>query len=151
MEENNMKHSTWIFLCTVIALVLVFGAACGSPEAAPPDVQDAGDAVVPAEEAVPQEEEPAEVVEPDQEAEELEEEIVEEEGEAGLDPEILNQGRALLNGRCIDCHSTETATNKTKTLAEWESTIDRMIQKGAQVSPEERDILAVYLAETAGN
>lgn len=139
-----------MILGTLIVLMLVFGAACSSPEAAPPDVQDSADEVVPVEEPVPQEEEPAEVVEPEPEAEEPEEEIVEEEAEAALDPEILNQGRALLNGRCIDCHSAETSTNKTKTLAEWEITIDRMIQKGAQVSPEERDILAAYLAETAG-
>ncbi len=145
-----MKTTIWISLSILIAFVLAFGAACGSPEAAAPDVQDAGEEAAPAEEAVPQEDEPAEVVEPEVEADEPEEEILEEEAEAGLDPEILSQGMALLNSRCTDCHSAETSTDKTKTLAEWEFTIDRMIQKGAQVSPEERDILALYLAETAG-
>ncbi|MBN1263848.1 MAG: hypothetical protein JXA25_00035 [Anaerolineales bacterium] len=56
----------------------------------------------------------------------------------------------LLNDRCSVCHSVDRVINKAMSLEAWVSTIDRMVQKGAELSDAERDILAAYLAETAG-
>jgi len=48
--------------------------------------------------------------------------------------------RALIVDRCSDCHSADLAFNADYTTeAEWSDLIDRMIDKGADVSPEEKE------------
>ena len=139
----------------IITALLVLAAACSAEPAAQPEGSEPeAEAVVDdqVEDPEPEEAEPVaedQVEEPEAEDTEAEDEA-ETEQEDAPDDDLLVQGEALLNDRCADCHSIETATGKTKTLAEWENTIDRMIQKGAQLTPDERDLLAAYLTETAG-
>ena len=55
-------------------------------------------------------------------------------------------GAALLQGRCTVCHSTSRIFGASKDLAGWQSTIDRMVGKGAKLTAEEQAVLAEYLA-----
>jgi type IV secretory pathway VirB10-like protein len=56
-------------------------------------------------------------------------------------------GAALLDTRCTTCHSKSRVTNKHKSQADWEQTVNRMVLKGALLTPEEIILLVEYLAE----
>ena len=62
----------------------------------------------------------------------------------------VSDGKTLLEKRCSTCHSTSKVTNATKTRAEWEQTVTRMIGKGARLSDSEKAELVNYLAEIHG-
>ena len=57
-------------------------------------------------------------------------------------------GRALLEKRCTACHDLSRVTNKSKSLEEWRVTVERMVNKGANLNTTEQEILIQYLAET---
>jgi len=59
-------------------------------------------------------------------------------------------GAALLESRCTVCHDLDRVKQAKKTQAQWESTVNRMIQKGAQLTDAEKAILLQYLAQTFG-
>ena len=59
----------------------------------------------------------------------------------------VSQGQELMQARCSGCHSTNRITSAKKTVDEWGATVDRMINKGAQLNAEEQQILIDYLAE----
>jgi cytochrome c5 len=54
-------------------------------------------------------------------------------------------GQTLMDERCSVCHSTSRITSTQKTLDEWTTTVDRMINKGAQLNADEKQILIDYL------
>lgn len=60
--------------------------------------------------------------------------------------EVKLSGETLVAQRCTYCHNTERIDAATYDQAGWESTIDKMIQKGAQVSAAEKPVIAEYLA-----
>ena len=54
--------------------------------------------------------------------------------------------RALIVDRCSECHSVDLVFNAEYTTeAEWSETIDEMIDRGADVSPEEKELMIEYL------
>ena len=57
-------------------------------------------------------------------------------------------GQALMQQRCTVCHSADRITSAQKTAAQWKTTVDKMINNGAQISPAEEQILVNYLAQT---
>ncbi len=57
-------------------------------------------------------------------------------------------GQALLEARCVECHGLDRTTGASKSAAEWQETVERMVSKGAQLSPAEVETLVAYLAET---
>jgi len=59
-------------------------------------------------------------------------------------------GDQLLEARCARCHALDVVEGATKTQAEWDSTVQRMIAKGAELTDAEAQILVQYLAETYG-
>lgn len=59
-------------------------------------------------------------------------------------------GEELVEARCTRCHGLETTTGAAKTPPQWESTVDRMIAKGAELTDAEAQVLVDYLAETYG-
>lgn len=59
-----------------------------------------------------------------------------------------SEARVLLEGRCTTCHSLDRVEAARKSPAEWESTVQRMLSIGAQVSESETAILVDYLAAT---
>ena len=59
-------------------------------------------------------------------------------------------GETLLQERCTECHGLERTTSAEKTRAEWDETVTRMMDRGAELSDEEKTVLVDYLAETYG-
>jgi len=59
-------------------------------------------------------------------------------------------GEELLQARCTRCHTLDRVQAAAKTLAEWETTVERMRGKGAELSDTEAQTLVEFLAETYG-
>ncbi|PKN11863.1 MAG: hypothetical protein CVU69_10315 [Deltaproteobacteria bacterium HGW-Deltaproteobacteria-4] len=57
-------------------------------------------------------------------------------------------GASLLEQRCSVCHPAARPKAAKKTPAEWESTVSRMMGKGAQLSGEEKKALVEHLGKT---
>jgi hypothetical protein len=79
-------------------------------------------------------------------AEEATEEMTEEATEEAAGEEMGATGDQLVNERCTVCHTRERIDMAQKSREEWAATVDRMIGNGAQLSPEEREIVIEYLA-----
>jgi cytochrome c5 len=61
-----------------------------------------------------------------------------------------DDGEALLEARCSECHSADRARQATKTRDEWDQSVSRMIDKGAQLTEAEKAVLVDYLTEAYG-
>jgi cytochrome c5 len=59
-------------------------------------------------------------------------------------------GAALLNERCTVCHSLTRVTSARKSADQWNQTVSRMVQNGAQLTSAEQTELVNYLAKTYG-
>ena len=59
-------------------------------------------------------------------------------------------GQELLNARCTGCHDLTRVEDTKADASGWESTVERMQSKGAQLSDEEKKTLVEYLAATYG-
>jgi mono/diheme cytochrome c family protein len=55
-------------------------------------------------------------------------------------------GQSLMQDRCSVCHSTSRITSAHKTSADWTTTVQRMVIKGAQLNSQEQQTLIDYLA-----
>lgn len=60
----------------------------------------------------------------------------------------ISDGQSLLEERCTSCHSTRRITSSHFNDAQWTMVVDTMINKGAQLSHQEQQILINYLAQT---
>jgi virginiamycin B lyase len=60
------------------------------------------------------------------------------------------EGRELVARACAQCHSLDTVLRSRLTRQQWEARIDQMVAKGAKLSDDEIDIVAVYLAKNFG-
>ncbi len=56
-------------------------------------------------------------------------------------------GQALMQQRCSVCHSLNRITSAHKTADQWKTTVDRMISHGAELTPQEEQVLVDYLAQ----
>lgn len=63
------------------------------------------------------------------------------------DPKNSIDAAALLEDRCGSCHSSSIPKNARKSKRDWAETVNRMIARGAKLSPEERKVLIKHLAE----
>jgi cytochrome c5 len=63
-------------------------------------------------------------------------------------PSTGGDGEALLNDRCTKCHSLDRVTSAKKSAADWETTVARMVGKGAKLTSEEQKAVVDYLAKT---
>jgi len=61
---------------------------------------------------------------------------------AGLD------GATLLATRCSVCHSANRVVGLQGTADQWQGLVDQMINQGAQLTPQEEQVLVAYLAAT---
>lgn len=59
-------------------------------------------------------------------------------------------GLALLNDRCTECHTLDRVENASMTRDEWSATVEDMIERGAALNDQEKEVLVDYLAETYG-
>lgn len=57
-------------------------------------------------------------------------------------------GKSLLEDRCTVCHDLGRVERAKKTEEEWKATVERMVEKGAQLDEAEQELLIKYLAET---
>lgn len=53
--------------------------------------------------------------------------------------------KAIVDRECARCHSLKKVYKANKSAADWETTVNRMIKKGAAVKPRERDAVLKYL------
>jgi mono/diheme cytochrome c family protein len=56
-------------------------------------------------------------------------------------------GQNLMETRCSVCHSTTRITSSHKTADQWKTTVDRMINNGAQLTAQEEQTLIDFLAQ----
>lgn len=56
----------------------------------------------------------------------------------------------LLQDRCTRCHTLDRVQAASKSLAEWQTTVERMRGKGADLTDDEAQVLTEYLADTYG-
>jgi len=52
---------------------------------------------------------------------------------------------ALLQEHCSSCHSVDQVTARNKTADEWAETMDRMIDHGMQITPEDNKRIIAFL------
>jgi mono/diheme cytochrome c family protein len=57
-------------------------------------------------------------------------------------------GKVLVAERCVQCHGLDRVERARKTGDQWRNTVERMISKGTQLSPQELDAVVQYLTET---
>lgn len=55
-------------------------------------------------------------------------------------------GADVLKARCLSCHDADIVTSQKLSLAGWTNSVAKMVRWGAQVTPEEREVLQPYLA-----
>lgn len=67
---------------------------------------------------------------------------------AFADDVVLPDGKAktLIENTCTECHGLEQVVNNPMTAEKWRSTVNRMVKKGATLSPEEIDTVVEYLS-----
>ena len=56
-------------------------------------------------------------------------------------------GKALVEERCTVCHNLQTVSGAKKSRDAWQSTVERMIGKGAQLNDAEKAAVVDYLTE----
>ena len=59
-------------------------------------------------------------------------------------------GRAIFVGNCAACHCMDLPLNMRQSEAEWNATISAMVSYGAQITPQEQEILVKYAAKNFG-
>lgn len=57
------------------------------------------------------------------------------------------EGKDLVLGACVQCHALTEVTMQRKTPEKWQTTIRDMVSRGAQVKPDEIEIISSYLAQ----
>jgi hypothetical protein len=57
-------------------------------------------------------------------------------------------GKTLVEERCTKCHGLDRIESVGKTSEEWETTVKRMVGKGANLNAEEQAAVVEYLGET---
>lgn len=57
-------------------------------------------------------------------------------------------GKSLVETKCISCHGMDRIKNQSMDAAAWKSTVERMVEKGAQLTIEEQTIVIDFLAKT---
>jgi cytochrome c2 len=60
-------------------------------------------------------------------------------------------GASILQERCTVCHNLSRVERAKHTPEEWQTTVNRMIGKGAKLSSDEKTLLIEYLSTTYGN
>lgn len=59
-------------------------------------------------------------------------------------------GATLVQERCSVCHPVARIESSNRTAAEWKTIVDKMISRGAKLTPGEETVVVDYLATTFG-
>ena len=67
-------------------------------------------------------------------------------------PPALPPGPALvvINERCSTCHTTASVFNQHRTADDWAATVQLMVDRGADLSPDDMTMVIDYLAANFG-
>lgn len=57
------------------------------------------------------------------------------------------EGLELIERSCINCHDIYMITSKRKTPQEWAALLGVMVDRGADVTPEEMQVIEEYLSQ----
>ncbi|HVH44855.1 MAG TPA: cytochrome c [Labilithrix sp.] len=60
------------------------------------------------------------------------------------------EGRAIVKGACLSCHSEEMLAQQRLTQAQWTKTVTKMVGWGANLEPKDTEPLVTWLASTYG-
>lgn len=60
------------------------------------------------------------------------------------------EGRALVKGACLSCHSEEMLAQQRLTTTQWTKTVTKMVGWGANLEPKDTEPLTLWLAATYG-
>ncbi len=55
-------------------------------------------------------------------------------------------GLTIVNEKCGSCHTTSQVFATRRPAAEWPAVVQQMIDRGAELSPEEQETVSTYLA-----
>ena len=55
-------------------------------------------------------------------------------------------GAAIVTSRCVVCHESDIITSQRLSVGGWTNSINKMVRWGAQMTPQERDLVQAYLA-----
>lgn len=56
-------------------------------------------------------------------------------------------GLAIINEKCSGCHTTATVFGQHRSPDDWAATVQLMVDRGADLSPDETNVVIGYLAE----
>ena len=56
-----------------------------------------------------------------------------------------HEGKAIVDRECSKCHTLNRVYSANKKAAGWEKTLDLEIKRGAQIRPQDRDLVLKYL------
>lgn len=61
---------------------------------------------------------------------------------------VLPEGKAkaLVQSTCSECHGLDTVVSAGQNAEKWRATVNKMVKKGAMLSPEEIETVVEYLA-----
>jgi cytochrome c5 len=68
--------------------------------------------------------------------------------DAGSLPE--GKGKDLVATMCIGCHDLNTAVSKRGTTNDWRDTVNKMVERGAQIPSADAAVIVTYLGEYYG-
>jgi hypothetical protein len=71
-------------------------------------------------------------------------------GEEGVNAPTGLDGKVLLEERCTRCHDLGRVEKASMNRDGWQANVDRMVDKGANLTAEEQEVLIDYLAATYG-
>jgi len=60
------------------------------------------------------------------------------------------EGREMVMTSCTGCHNLKSTVHARKSRADWTKSVNDMIQRGAQIFPEEIEPITAYLSKTFG-
>jgi cytochrome c5 len=59
-------------------------------------------------------------------------------------------GLSVINERCSTCHSTATVFNQRRTTEDWAATVQVMVDRGADLTPDDINTVVGYLSANFG-
>ena len=63
---------------------------------------------------------------------------------------VSADGREIVRGACLSCHSEQMLAQQRLTPAQWTKTVGKMVVWGANLDPKEVEPLVAYLSATSG-
>jgi mono/diheme cytochrome c family protein len=71
-------------------------------------------------------------------------------GDGGAKAAVSTDGKEIVRGACLSCHSEQMLAQQRLTPAQWSKTVGKMVVWGANLDPKEVEPLVAYLSATSG-